>query len=204
MSINKDDYIDFLEGLLKSLVGDYWKDLTFEDAKSLRLSKEGEQLNVLSSLSKIANDSFDGKTRIELNIFGDGTLECQQIHVSELKKGSWKKMKIRTPIPSSAYRITKEGMRTMLENLDNCSWFDTETQEVGAAWSEISDLKSKINDVLTILNRQLDVRVSSVILMCVDDDDRVVNKTLYTFIKELIDVLIGDDNHIVDGYIDET
>jgi hypothetical protein len=193
MNINKDDYIDFLEGLLKSLVGDYWKDFTFEDAKSLRLSKEGEQLNVLSSLSKIANDSFDGETRIELNIFGDGTLECQQIHVSELKKGSWKKMKIRTPIPSSAYRITKEGMRTMLENLDNCSWFDAETQEIGAAWFEISDLKSKINDVLTILNRQLDG--VNILYSYVDGNNNVTNKTSYEFVKELIDVLIGDDTN---------
>lgn len=193
MNTNKDDYIDFLEGLLKSLVGDYWKDFTFEDAKSLRLSKEGEQLNVLSSLSKIANDSFDGKTRIELNIFGDGTLECQQIHVSELKKGSWKKMKIRTPIPSSAYRITKEGMRTMLENLDNCVWFDAETQEIGAAWFEISDLKSKINDVLTILNRQLDG--VNILYSYVDGNNNVTNKTSYEFVKELIDVLIGDDTN---------
>jgi hypothetical protein len=193
MNINKDDYIDFLEGLLKSLVGDYWKDFTFEDAKSLRLSKEGEQLNVLSSLSKIANDSFDGETRIELNIFGDGTLECQQIHVSELKKGSWKKMKIRTPIPSSAYRITKEGMRTMLENLDNCVWFDAETQEIGAAWFEISDLKSKINDVLTILNRQLDG--VNILYSYVDGNNNVTNKTSYEFVKELIDVLIGDDTN---------
>jgi hypothetical protein len=193
MNTNKDDYIDFLEGLLKSLVGDYWKDFTFEDAKSLRLSKEGEQLNVLSSLSKIANDSFDGETRIELNIFGDGTLECQQIHVSELKKGSWKKMKIRTPIPSSAYRITKEGMRTMLENLDNCSWFDAETQEIGAAWFEISDLKSKINDVLTILNRQLDG--VNILYSYVDGNNNVTNKTSYEFVKELIDVLIGDDTN---------
>jgi hypothetical protein len=193
MNINKDDYIDFLEGLLKSLVGDYWKDFTFEDAKSLRLSKEGEQLNVLSSLSKIANDSFDGKTRIELNIFGDGTLECQQIHVSELKKGSWKKMKIRTPIPSSAYRITKEGMRTMLENLDNCVWFDAETQEIGAAWFEISDLKSKINDALTILNRQLGG--VNILYTYVDGNNNVTNKTSYEFVKELIDVLIGDDTN---------
>jgi hypothetical protein len=193
MNINKDDYIDFLEGLLKSLVGDYWRDFTFEDAKSLRLSKEGEQLNVLSSLSKIANDSFDGKTRIELNIFGDGTLECQQIHVSELKKGSWKKMKIRTPIPSSAYRITKEGMRTMLENLDNCVWFDAETQEIGAAWFEISDLKSKINDALTILNRQLGG--VNILYTYVDGNNNVTNKTSYEFVKELIDVLIGDDTN---------
>jgi hypothetical protein len=193
MNTNKDDYIDFLEGLLKSLVGDYWKDFTFEDAKSLRLSKEGEQLNILSSLSQIANNSFDGKTRIELNIFGDGTLECQQIHVSELKKGSWKKMKIRTPIPSSAYRITKEGMRTMLENLDNCVWFDAETQEIGAAWFEISDLKSKINDVLTILNRQLDG--VNILYSYVDGNNNVTNKTSYEFVKELIDVLIGDDTN---------
>jgi hypothetical protein len=193
MNTNKDDYIDFLEGLLKSLVGDYWKDFTFEDAKSLRLSKEGEQLNILSSLSQIANNSFDGKTRIELNIFGDGTLECQQIHVSELKKGSWKKMKIRTPIPSSAYRITKEGMRTMLENLDNCVWFDVETQEIGAAWAEIYDLKSKINNVLTILNRQLDVRVANKIHLHIGNDGGIINKTLCTFVKELIDILVGDD-----------
>jgi hypothetical protein len=195
MNINKDDYIDFLEGLLKSLVGDYWKDLTFEDAKSFRLSKEGEQLNVLSSLSQIANNSFNGETRIELNIFGDGTLECQQIHVSELEKGSWKKMKIRTPIPSSAYRITKEGMRTMLENLDNCSWFDAETQEIGAAWFEISDLKSKINDVLTILNRQLDVRVANKIHLYIGNDGGIINKTLRTFVEELIDILVGDDTN---------
>lgn len=193
MNINKDDYIDFLEGLLKSLVGDYWKDFTFEDAKSLRLSKEGEQLNVLSSLSKIANDSFDGKTRIELNIFGDGTLECQQIHVSELKKGNWKKMKIRTPIPSSAYRITKEGMRIMLENLDDCSWFDAETQEIGAAWAEIYDLKSKINNALTILNRQLDG--VNTLYSYVDGDNNITNKTSYGFVKELIDVLIGNDTN---------
>jgi len=193
MNTNKDDYIDFLEGLLKSLVGDCWKDFTFEDAKSLRLSKEGEQLNVLSGLSKIANDSFDGKTRIELNIFGDGTLECQQIHVSELKEGSWKKMKIRTPIPSPAYRITKEGMRTMLENLDNCSWFDAETQEIGAAWAEIYDLKSKINSALTILNRQLDDRVANNIYTIIDGVGWVRDKTLYTFVKELIDILVGDD-----------
>jgi hypothetical protein len=193
MNTNKDDYIDFLEGLLKSLVGDYWKDFTFGDAKSLRLSKEGNQLNVLSSLSQIANNSFNGETRIELNIFGDGTLECQQIHVSELKKGSWKKMKIRTPIPSSAYRITKEGMRTMLENLDNCSWFDVETQEIGAAWFEISDLKSKINDALTILNRQLDDRVANNIYSTIDGVGWVRNKTLYVFVKELIDILVGDD-----------
>jgi hypothetical protein len=195
MNINKDDYIDFLEGLLKSLVGDYWRDFTFEDAKSFRLSKEGEQLNVLSSLSQIANNSFNGETRIELNIFGDGTLECQQIHVSELEKGSWKKMKIRTPIPSSAYRITKEGMRTMLENLDNCSWFDAETQEIGAAWFEISDLKSKINDVLTILNKQLDVRVANKIHLYIGNDGGIINKTLRTFVEELIDILVGDDTN---------
>jgi hypothetical protein len=195
MNINKDDYIDFLEGLLKSLVGDHWRDFTFEDAKSLRLSKEGEQLNVLSSLSQIANNSFNGETRIELNIFGDGTLECQQIHVSELEKGSWKKMKIRTPIPSSAYRITKEGMRTMLENLDNCSWFDAETQEIGAAWFEISDLKSKINDVLTILNKQLDVRVANKIHLYIGNDGGIINKTLRTFVEELIDILVGDDTN---------
>jgi hypothetical protein len=193
MNINKDDYIDFLEGLLKSLVGDYWKDFTFEDAKSLRLSKEGEQLNVLSSLSQIANNSFNGETRIELNIFGDGTLECQQMHVSELEKGGWKKMKIRTPIPSIAYRITKEGMRTMLENLDNCSWYDAETQEIGAAWVEISDLKSKINDALTILNRQLDDRVANKIHLYIGNDGGIINKTLRTFVEELIDILVGDD-----------
>jgi hypothetical protein len=195
MNINKDDYIDFLEGLLKSLVGDHWRDFTFEDAKSFRLSKEGEQLNVLSSLSQIANNSFNGETRIELNIFGDGTLECQQIHVSELEKGSWKKMKIRTPIPSSAYRITKEGMRTMLENLDNCSWFDAETQEIGTAWFEISDLKSKINDVLTILNKQLDVRVANKIHLYIGNDGGIINKTLRTFVEELIDILVGDDTN---------
>jgi hypothetical protein len=128
-----------------------------------------------------------------LNIFGDGPLECQQIHVSELKKGSWKKMKIRTPIPSSAYRITKEGMRTMLENLDNCVWFDAETQEIGAAWFEISDLKSKINDVLTILNRQLDG--VNILYSYVDGNNNVTNKTSYEFVKELIDVLIGDDTN---------
>jgi hypothetical protein len=102
-------------------------------------------------------------------------------------------MKIRTPIPSSAYRITKEGMRTMLENLDNCSWFDVETQEIGGAWFEISDLKSKINDVLTILNRQLDG--VNIIYSYVDGNNNITSKTSYVFVKELIDILVGDDTN---------
>jgi hypothetical protein len=81
----------------------------------------------------------------------------------------------------------------MLENLDNCSWFDVETQEIGAAWFEISDLKSKINDALTILNRQLDDRVANNIYSTIDGVGWVRNKTLYVFVKELIDILVGDD-----------
>jgi hypothetical protein len=60
---------------------------------------------------------------------------------------------------------------------------------------EVSDLKSKINDVLTILNGQLDVRVANKIHLYIGDDGGIINKTLHTFVKELIDILIGDDTN---------
>jgi hypothetical protein len=60
---------------------------------------------------------------------------------------------------------------------------------------EVSDLKSKINDVLTILNGQLDVRVANKIHLYIGNDGGIINKTLRTFVEELIDVLISNDTN---------
>jgi hypothetical protein len=137
--------IEFLEKLLSALLGDNWRDLTLEDAEIYRMKIEGDQINVLSKLSKMANDEFDGRSRVEMTIFGDGTMECYQESVVDVSdKFEHQTVKIKTP--QTCYRITEKGMHAMLMDLKCAEWMDATKQTAQGARAEIDWLSELLSD----------------------------------------------------------
>lgn len=147
---SKEDFklrIEFLEKLLSALLGDNWRDLTLEDAEIYRMKKEGDQINVLSKLSKMANDEFDGRSRVEMTIFGDGTMECYQESVVDVSdKFEHQTVKVKTPLPQTCYRITEKGMQDMLMDLKCAEWMDATKKTAQGARAEIDWLSELVCD----------------------------------------------------------
>lgn len=152
----KKDRLEFLECILTSLLGDAWREFTIQDAETFRLKQEGEELRVLTRLSEIANKAFDGKSRIELNIFGDGTMECQQIHVEEVdNKYGWQKTKIKNNFPYAIYRITDGGMNELLNDLEMLPWLDCSRQTDDGARQQIYELEAILKNITEIIDRYI-------------------------------------------------
>lgn len=191
----KKQRLEFLECILTSLLGNSWREFTIQDAETFRLKQEGEELRILTRLSEIANKAFGGKSRIELNIFGDGTMECQQIHVEEVDdKYGWQKVKIRNAIPSgNIYKLTDGRMNELLNDLETQPWVDCATQTSNGAQYQIWELGTILKNITNIVNEYVDKHTDKIV------SDGPTEKLIENITVELSKLGENDEKGISDG-----